>query len=167
MLELLELERIVADEDSYTLQLKIPKSLFPFYKDFFRAIEAFADEMSHKARLAEQMTDNKRADREREKRMGWDVIKANMRILYRTRLVETRSHVEATKALTAVYKPYTWLRDELKREIQAQWDLTIPKMLEEGKTSFQIAEVLGISPGAIRKIMSNSKTQLKSSIESV
>lgn len=159
MLELLELERIVADEDSYTLQLKIPKTLFPFYKDFFQVIEGFAGEMSHKARLAEQMTENKRADRDREKRTSWDAIKTNMRVLYRTRLVETRSHVEATKALTLAYKPYAWLRDELRREIQAQWDLIVPKMLAEGKTSLQIAEILGISSGAVRKIMSNQRTR--------
>ena len=160
MLELLELERIVADEESYTLHLKIPKFLFPFYKDFFRSIEGFASEMNYKTRLAEQLSDHKQAERDKERRMKHDAIKAEMRELYRTRLSEARSHVEAMKCVTSTYKPYTWLREQLKKEIQVQWELAISKMLAEGKTSFQIADVLGISPGSVRKIMSNCKTQL-------
>lgn len=163
MLELLELERIIADEESYTLHLKIPKSLLGFYKDFFRNLEGFAYQMSYKARMAEQLSDHKQAERDKERRMKHDAIKAEMRALYQAKLSETRSHVEAIKALTSAYKLYKWLREQLKREIQAQWELAIPKMLADGKTSFQIADVLGISPGAVRKIMSNCKEQLKSS----
>ena len=167
MLELLELERIVADEESYILQLKIPKFLFPFYKDFFRSIEGFASEMNYKTRLAEQLADYKRADREKERRVYKDTIKAEMRVLYHSRLSEAHSHVEAMKAVTAAYKLYKFMRAELKKEVQTQWELTIPKMLAEGKTSFQIADTLGISPGTVRKIMSHCKEQLKSSQEIV
>lgn len=162
MLELLELERIIAEEESYTLQFKVPKSLFPFYQDVFRSLGQAAATVSYKARLAEQLSAHKQADRERELRRTHDGIKAEMRELYKGKLAETRSHVEAMKALTRSYKPYDWLRNQLKKEIQAQWELRISKMTAEGKTSIQIADALGISPGAVRKIMSKSRTHLKS-----
>lgn len=167
MLELLELKRIVAEEDRYILHIEIPTFLFNHYLDFFRSIEGFAGQMNYKARIARSNTEQAQSEREKERRAYKDSVKAEMRVLYHSKLKETRSHVEGMKAVTAAYKLYKFIRVEFKEEVQAQWELAIPKMLAEGKTSFQIAEVLGISPGAVRKIMSNCKTQLKCTREIV
>lgn len=47
MLELTELERLIVEEECYSLQIKVPKSLFWHYKTFFDCMDAFARDMSY------------------------------------------------------------------------------------------------------------------------
>ena len=156
-MEILELEKLIATEDTLTLHVKIPVSLYWHYKTFFDVMSGFAEEMRRKERVASMQAQYKREEYEKRLRTEWNTVKDGMRAFYQEKLGLTSSHREALKAVTRQYRLYWWLRAELQKEIQARWELEAPLLISQGLSSKDIATQFGISMASVKKIMLNYK----------
>ena len=148
-----ELDKVISESETITLQITIPQELFLFYKLIFEAFESISKDLHYKARLAEIRSEERKAEWDRERKQEFDAIKDKMRQFYQACLNTGISDKAAMKKVTVQFKDYSWLRKEFREELKAKRDLEIIRLCSEGLNSFQLSERTGISSSTIRKII--------------
>ena len=153
MLDIIHLEEVIEEEEAYLLRVRIPKSLYPFYRNIFDNFQAVAENLNYKADIARQRGQDSKERRKREEEARDLETRTKMKTLYARVFKEAKRHrhKEAMKAVTHKFRRYWWVIKVFRKNIEAQRCRDISKLRKEGVTRRLLAKKFGCTMQTISR----------------
>ena len=139
------------------MQYRISKEMFYHFKTVLDMFGGMATELYRRQKLAEELSEEQKKNREFQLRLRDEGIKAQMWDAFQAELQAGKSYVEAMKTITKAFKDYWWIKKKFRQEVIVWRASKVQQLTGQGKTGKEIGTLLGIKAGMVRKIMSNRK----------
>lgn len=153
MLNLIDLERVIAADDRYVFEFSVHRDVFPLYRGVLENLMGITEHFRAKVKVAEAMSAERREARAREVRRRDDAVLAVMRQRHNALLEAGTASKEARKTVNREFKEWLWIRRRLWDEIDCRRDLEIMRLTKRGLNSKQVAERLGLNDSTVRKVL--------------
>ncbi|MCR4286805.1 MAG: LuxR C-terminal-related transcriptional regulator [Deltaproteobacteria bacterium] len=149
---ILEIDKIKSAGDTFELRFIVSKDLYPHFKSVLEIIGAMSVTMGRMARVAEQLSDERRAARDKELRGRDDVVLAQIKARF-GELCDTLPCIEAQKVITKEFREWWWIRQRWLDEIRVKREFEIMRLHGKGLSSKEIAKRVGLHPGTVRNLL--------------